>query len=435
MTRVLIVSYYFAPQNTIGAVRPTKLAKYLTRMGCEVTVLCGAGMSAQFKDPTLERDMRELTDVHVLHEWDPLGAIKARKRARAAQSGNAQAVASGRVRADKTSLKGRVLDAVYLYLRLLADRSFERKAKRELQKLRDPYDAVFSSYAPLSVHKVALAAKKSGLAKKWIADFRDEVGVSFRWQAGYKRRYMAMLAREPDLRTAVSNGVFKMMGLEGRLLYNGFDREDLQPVTPPDEKRFRVVYCGQLGMGRKELGKRDFTPCFMGLKQLIDEGKLDKNELQIVYAGRDGAMLRDFASAAGLEACVADHRQVSRERSLALQQSANLLLMSSWCTSRHSGILSGKLYENMMMEKPIICCMYGNVAQSEMRELFDLTGVGFCWEAANAREDTPALASWLEGIILAWRQDLPAVAPNGKNKIEQFSYPKLASTLLGWIRE
>jgi hypothetical protein len=40
--RVLIISAYFAPQNAIGAVRPTKLAKYLTRMGNAVTVLCGA---------------------------------------------------------------------------------------------------------------------------------------------------------------------------------------------------------------------------------------------------------------------------------------------------------------------------------------------------------------------------------------------------------
>ena len=37
---ILLISYYFAPQNAIGAVRPTKLAKYLTRMGYEVTVLC-----------------------------------------------------------------------------------------------------------------------------------------------------------------------------------------------------------------------------------------------------------------------------------------------------------------------------------------------------------------------------------------------------------
>ena len=43
--RILIISYYFAPQNVIGAVRPTKLAKYLTRMGHEVTVISGGGLT------------------------------------------------------------------------------------------------------------------------------------------------------------------------------------------------------------------------------------------------------------------------------------------------------------------------------------------------------------------------------------------------------
>lgn len=57
--RILIISYFFAPQNAMGAVRPTKLAKYLSRMGHEVTVLCGPGMNDR-RDPTLARDLRPL---------------------------------------------------------------------------------------------------------------------------------------------------------------------------------------------------------------------------------------------------------------------------------------------------------------------------------------------------------------------------------------
>ena len=57
--RILIISYFFAPQNAMGAVRPTKLAKYLSRMGHEVTVLCGPGMNDR-RDPTLARDLAAL---------------------------------------------------------------------------------------------------------------------------------------------------------------------------------------------------------------------------------------------------------------------------------------------------------------------------------------------------------------------------------------
>ena len=69
--RILIISHFFAPQNAMGAVRPTKLAKYLSRMGHEVTVLCGPGMNDR-RDPTLARDLMALKQVHVIREWNPL---------------------------------------------------------------------------------------------------------------------------------------------------------------------------------------------------------------------------------------------------------------------------------------------------------------------------------------------------------------------------
>ena len=78
--RLLIISYFFAPQNLIGAVRPTKLAKYLTRMGHEVTVICGGGLDGK-TDPTLQRDLQQLPDVHQLNEWNPLRDWYIRKQA------------------------------------------------------------------------------------------------------------------------------------------------------------------------------------------------------------------------------------------------------------------------------------------------------------------------------------------------------------------
>ena len=157
--RILIVSYYFAPQNLIGAVRPTKLAKYLARMGHEVTVICGAGRDGKI-DPTLERDMQELKDVHLLKEWNPLRTWYMKRPAPKASA--APAAETSAAPAKKNALKQlifRAVDAAYVYLRWLSDRSFSRLGRKELKKLSGVYDAVFSSYAPFSVHEIARAAR------------------------------------------------------------------------------------------------------------------------------------------------------------------------------------------------------------------------------------------------------------------------------------
>ena len=174
--RILIISYFFAPQNAMGAVRPTKLAKYLSRMGYEVTVLCGPGMNDR-RDPTLARDLAALREVHVIREWNPLRDRRPRPTTPAAATQpSAASPRGGALHAAR--------DAAYRWLRWQADRSFRRRAVAALDGLTGTYDVVFSTYAPWSVHEIAREAKRRGLARRWIAEFRDEVGTAFAWQKG-----------------------------------------------------------------------------------------------------------------------------------------------------------------------------------------------------------------------------------------------------------
>lgn len=438
--KILIVSYYFAPQNLIGAVRPTKLAKYLTRMGHDVTVVCGAGRDGKI-DPTLERDMQELTDVHLLTEWNPLRTWYMRR-----QTGNAQPVQTNAADAHSSpsrpsALKGclfRIVDTVYVYLRWLSDCSFRRMGERELKKLQGPYDAVFSSYAPFSVHEIAHRARQMGLAKKWIADFRDEVGMPFRYQEGKKQRYMQMLRRDADVLCAVSDGFLDMMHLAdiGRVLSNGFDREDLpQTVDAPSKDCLRVVYCGQMQDSRREVGDRNITPMFRALARLVREGLLSQQELRLVYAGREGALFTRYAQSCGLEACVEDHGQVSREASIALQKGANVLLMASHHMASQRGILTGKLFEYMMMDKPIVCCMAGDLPDSGVKRVLRETGMGFCCEAANGAADENGLYEWMKHLLQLWRESANLLTGKNVQSVEQYEYAHLADVLAGWMAE
>lgn len=432
--RILIISYYFAPQNAIGAVRPTKLAKYLTRMGHEVTVLCGPGMNDR-RDPTLERDLGELADVRVIHEWNPLRTYKARKAARTAPVSSP--AAARQETPQPSGLKRRVADAAYLYLWWRADRSFCRRAIRALGALKGQYDMVFSTYAPFSVHEIAREARRRGLAKRWIADFRDEVNLSFRWQAARKARYLRMVRREADVLCAVSNGFLEMMGFEdvGRVLSNGYDREDLPPAGEKarTDGALRVVYCGTLLEGRRNVADRDVTPLFRSLATLIDKGLLDIKALKLVYAGGEGALFRHYAASCGLEKCVEDHGLVSREESIALQRGADVLLMASWHMAAQRGILTGKLFEYMMMEKPIVCCMSGDLPGSGVKRVLEETGMGLCVEQAAGAADESALDTYMTDLAYRWKQGKPLLESKHPDEVETYAYPALAARLAGWM--
>lgn len=67
MKTVLMVCKHFSPQNTVAAIRPTKLAKYLQRSGrYSVYVVYEDSAKAEFSDELLQKDREELSGVCAL---------------------------------------------------------------------------------------------------------------------------------------------------------------------------------------------------------------------------------------------------------------------------------------------------------------------------------------------------------------------------------
>lgn len=440
--RILIISYYFAPQNVIGAVRPTKLAKYLTRMGHEVTVIAGGGLDGKI-DPTLDSDLQELRDVRQLNEWSPLRDwyIYKCKKQQAAPAPAAAAAQTAETPIEPGRLKKlvmRAVDAVYVYLDWFADRNFRRLAMREIRRLDGVYDVVFSSFAPVSVHETARQVKKRGIARKWIADFRDELSFPFACQDRRKQRCMQWLRKEADILCAVSAGTLETMGIEdvGRVLFNGFDREDLPEIAVQrNDDLLKLVYCGQFNMGRKGVSDRDLRPVFRALARAVQEGLIGREQLRLVYAGTEGERMRQYAAECGLEECVEDHGLVSRRESIRLQKEADILLLASWHGQEQRGILTGKMFEYMMMDKPILCCMNGDLPNSAVKQVMQETGIGFCWEEANAAGDDELLWMELCGLLENWKNGRQLPAEARRAAVEAYAYPGLARTLLDWINE
>lgn len=457
---VLLVSYYFAPQNVIGAVRPTKLAKYLTRMGYEVTVLCGKSVGA-LRDPLLERDLAELKDVQIVRErslfrwWKERGMQPEAPKAltdrpvlpEKAMAEDAMRAAAARAKAVKAAVtaseaasvpsaaqqkQNRLLNALYLWLFHRGDMAFARACTRKLLKMDQHFDVVFSCYGPLSVHTVARRAKRFRMADRWIADFRDEVSVPFGWQKGWLARYMRRVRKNADVITGVGREMLSLMHLEtfGQVLPNGYDLEDaeMNPAARLEDDALTIAYCGQLYAGHS-----DVTPVFEAVRALTDSGECDPEHVRFHYAGQQGAAFTTQAARYGLAASVVDHGMLPRGESLALQRASDALLMATWNTPERRGVITGKLLEYMMADRPVLCCVSGKVPRSEARALIDATGIGIAYEAASAATDAPKLRDYIRGLYQArFSGELSPYAPN-RDAVAAYHYPRIAASLADLI--
>ena len=456
--RVLLVSYCFAPQNVIGAVRPTKLAKYLSRLGYQVRVLCGTGRDA-LTDPLLQRDLSELADVRVVRERSFLRWWKERDRVtttppalpmRAAlpqqglteQAMQAQAERSAR-QATPPAAKGSatgglrrrlqpLANAVYLWLTFCADAAFARACVRKLAGMEEHFDVVLSTYGPLSVHRVAYRARRWKLADRWIADFRDEVTVPLRWLAWLIPPYVRRVRRYADAITAASAGYLRVMGLEafGQVIHNGFDPEDLQGLSFPQKRTdcFTLVHCGQMYGTR-----RDLSPLFQAIAELVAEGVIDPQRVMLAYAGRDTQSFAQQATRFGLQRCLRNWGNLPRDEALRLQKSAHGLLLAAWNAPRQQGNLPGKFLEYLMLEMPVICCVAGELADSEIARIMRETQAGLCYEQANAAADAPRLKAYVRALYEAFLRGEPMPYAPVREAVEGFACEGMAAAFAARI--
>ena len=128
-----------------------------------------------------------------------------------------------------------------------------------------------------------------------------------------------------------------------------------------------------------------------------------------------------------------DHGWVSREESIRLQRSANLLLLASWNTAALKGVLTGKLFEYLMMDKPIVCCVGGELPDSGVKQILTQTGMGFCCEEAAGEADEQALKEYLRTMIVRWRNGEELLVDKQQQEVDAYAYPQLAEKLAGWI--
>ncbi len=384
MKKVLIVSDFFFPSSNIAAVRPSKIAKRLTADGYCV-------------------------DVFTRY---PIGdeADKYCSRVFSYQSGSGQQVQRDDVPAERTGIKKILFEKLgFLYMALFALKGEVQTRKRSGQMLdafktfvaENPqdYDAVFTTFGPLGSLLCGLYYKKKFPQVKWICDFRDPAVIS---QAGVVRNFSRKRTEQKACRMAdeivtVSNGYLKRICGDKytdkrHMIPNGYDRADMayssEKTANPD--KLDLVYVGAFyGF------MRDLRPVFRAIGELIDEGLVDSEKIRVNYAGSDNRILFEQAKSAAAQDVVVPHGVLSREDCLRLQFSSDMLILATWNTEKECGVFPGKLLEYMLIGKPIVTTVTGDVPDSEVAQVVREGKLGIVYEEVNGKADFVKLKEYI----------------------------------------
>lgn len=222
----------------------------------------------------------------------------------------------------------------------------------------NPVDVIISTGPPHSMHLIAQQLKKS-FDIPWMADFRDPwtdlyYNKDF-YQLGFAKRKNKRL-EEKVLKTAdvvvtVGNELkkyFDRFNSNVELITNGFDDEVDNHEKIELSQKFSLSYIGLLPKSSLP------TNLLMAIQRLIDENSDFKNDIELNFIGD----IHESVSALIHELQLSNYTNffgyVPHKEAIKYQKSAQVLLVLIPNVNGNKGIITGKVFEYMAANRPIL---------------------------------------------------------------------------------
>jgi glycosyltransferase involved in cell wall biosynthesis len=398
--KVLLVTMYFPPAGGGGVQRPLKFATHLPALGIETHVLAPDDPKWLHSDPGLAPPTQAW-----IHRARYVGP-------------RAQRLADelhGRAGLDRITLQARSLSRRVLVpdenvaWNLTAIPAAVRIVRSE------EIDVVLTTSPPNSVHLIGAAVKRA-TGVRWVADLRDSIAshphrrverASVRAKEKVSASVARLVARQANVIVAASDAIAEeALALEPAgvvtTILNGADFDDFAGLEYHRGDRFRITHTGSF------FGKRDPRPFLSALA----ESGLD--DVVARFVGDFRVADREWAESLGLAPRLELHSYVTHREALALQRDSDaLLLLIPEAGGRGRGVLSGKVFEYLAAERPILAAVPPEGAAADLiRE----TGAG----VVAAPDDVPALSRALSELHAGWRAgtlDATALSPEARDRL------------------
>jgi glycosyltransferase involved in cell wall biosynthesis len=381
--KVLLVTLYFPPAGGGGVQRALKFASHLPALGVETHVLAPDDPKWIHADEELQVPTQAW--VHRARFIGPKGRRPAEELR------------------GRQGLELRVKQAQLLSRRLLVpdeNVSWNLTAiPAAIRIVRDEgIDVVMTTSPPGSIHFVGAAVKKA-TGVRWVADLRDSLvahphrdadRLAVRIKEGGHHAVARLVARSADAIVTVSDAIAeeaRALEPKGRVatIANGSDFDDFAGLEYRPGDRFRITHAGSF------FGKRDPKP-FLRALAAADPSVLAR------FVGDFRSSDREFAESLELGDRMELLPYVPRRRSLELQRDSEaLLLLIPEAGGRGKGVLSGKVFEYLAAERPILAAVPPDGAAAK---LIEEVGAG----VVAPPDDVDALTGALNSLVARWRE-------------------------------
>jgi glycosyltransferase involved in cell wall biosynthesis len=349
---ILLVAYFYPPCRDTGAHRPAAMAKWLRRLGHRVTVLTTSAYGSGEGDA--EADVVRTADLQ-------------RLRARIRGHDHVDALFDS----DTYSGRPHPLSSVIVPEPLLAAWApFARRRALQLNR-GERFDCVITTSPPESIHLIGRALRSRGVA--WVADLRD--GWTFeplrppfptapqrRLDEHLERRWLTDADGVVCVSRPAAEDLRRRLGIEAHLVPNGWDPDLVAPDEGDEEAgrmldpdRVSLVYTGRFG----SYG-RDPQPLVNALAELADQDPAAAERLELVVAGPLTEAESELMGTRVSPARIVVAGSLARERALALQRAADVLLLLA--SPARTQLLNFKLFEYLAAERPILALAAGTEA-------------------------------------------------------------------------
>lgn len=419
---IYIFSEYFAPFWNIGCLKFTKIAKYLSE-NSENEIYVFSRKNFKNNDEILESDVLKMRENGVKIFYIDEGV---------------RYYYTNRVLNHLRFWNLKLLGAEKYYYKInqKASRKFVKRGLSLIKnkKLPSP-NLIISTYDDWGSHYLANEIKKIYPEVKWIADFRDPIGAHIK-EGKYRQlcdEYSLMVSKNADYVTVISDGLKNDIKFSPdtkvSVVTNGFDYSDYEYVkntlqknenSCETEKKLKFTYTGSFY-------SHSLMPFFNAIKELLDEKQIEEKNIEINYAGNANGKVFAEVTKAHLENCYTNYGLLSRIDSIKLQDKSDVLLTAVWNYKNYQGVLGGKVLAYLMLKKPIIGIVMGDLPDSDLKKLMTSMNCGFCYEEADHEKSFPVLKAMILELYNKKMNATPITQNYNEEILELFNLKNIAT--------